>query len=93
MMTSSVKKKAAAVPARAATLAGLPPAWIGVGTLDLLYNEDLEYAERLRQAGVSCSLEVVAGASHAFDLMAPTAGVSRKFFESQCDALRLALAG
>ena len=31
-----------AVPARATDLGALPPAWIGVGTRDLLFNECLE---------------------------------------------------
>ena len=82
-----------AVPARAASLADLPSAWIGVGTMDLLFDENREYAERLRQDGVPCALEVVPGAFHGFDLLAPKAGVSRRFFESQCAALRGALNG
>jgi acetyl esterase/lipase len=77
-----------AVPARAASLENLPPAWIGVGTLDLLFNECIEYAERLEKSSVPCTLEVVPGAFHGFDLIAPKAGVSRRFFESQCAALR-----
>jgi acetyl esterase/lipase len=80
-----------AVPARAASLTDLPPAWIGVGTMDLLFEENVAYAERLRHDGVTCALEIVPGAFHAFDLMAPNAGVSRRFFESQCAALRGAL--
>jgi acetyl esterase/lipase len=43
-----------AAPARHQDLSGLPPAWVGVGTLDLFYNEDIAYAERLRAAGVDC---------------------------------------
>lgn len=77
-----------AVPARRADLAGLPPAWIGVGTLDLFHDEDLAYAERLRAAGVPCDVEVVRGAFHGFDGIVPKADVSQKFFRSQCDALR-----
>lgn len=80
-----------AVPARAASLADLPSAWIGVGTHDLLFDETIEYAERLRHDGVPCTLEIVQGAFHGFDLLAPNAGVSRQFFESQCAALRGAL--
>ena len=38
----------------ATTSAGLPPAWIGVGDLDLFFEEDLEYARRLEAAGVPC---------------------------------------
>ncbi|BBZ24906.1 alpha/beta hydrolase [Mycolicibacter hiberniae] len=77
-----------AVPARRADLSGLAPAWIGVGTLDLFYDEDLAYAGRLRQAGVPCDVETVSGAFHGFDLLMPKAPVSQKFFASQCASLR-----
>jgi hypothetical protein len=33
---------------------GLPPAWIGVGDVDLFLEEDRRYAERLTESGVSC---------------------------------------
>ena len=81
-----------AVPARRADLAGLPPAWIGVGTLDLFHDEDLAYAERLREAGVPCEVMVVDGAFHGFDGIAPKAEVSLAFFRSQCELLRTAFA-
>lgn len=76
------------VPARRADLKGLAPAWIGVGTLDLFHDEDLAYAQRLRQAGVPCAVETVPGAFHGFDLLLPKAGVSQSFFASQCASLR-----
>src|SRR5262249_10178152 len=41
-----------AAAARAAELAGLPPAYIAVGTLDLFLEENIEYARRLMRAGV-----------------------------------------
>ena len=56
-----------AVPARIADLAGLPPAFIGVGTLDLFCDEDIDYAQRLSNAGVPTELIVVPGAFHGFD--------------------------
>jgi acetyl esterase/lipase len=59
-----------AVPARARELAGVPPAWIGVGTLDLPFDENLEYAERLGGHAVPSALEVGPGAFHGFDLFA-----------------------
>ena len=80
-----------AAPARYEDLSGLPPAWIGVGTLDLFYDEDLAYADRLRSAGVPCELDVVHGAFHGFDLVQPKAGVSRSFVSAQAAALSLAL--
>jgi acetyl esterase/lipase len=81
-----------AVPARRDDLSGLPAAWIGVGTNDLFHDEDLAYAERLTAAGVPCHIEVVQGAFHGFDQVAPKAAVSQSFFASQCASLRTALA-
>jgi len=77
-----------AVPARRQDLSGLPPAWIGVGTLDLFHDEDLAYAERLKAAGVPCDVEIVDGAFHGFDGIVPKAEVSQSFFRSQCAMLR-----
>ena len=77
-----------AVPARQADLSGLPRAWIGVGTLDLFHDEDVEYGKRLRRAGVPCEVNVVPGGFHGFYTVAPEAPISREFFATQCDALR-----
>lgn len=79
------------VPARRTDLAGLPPAWIGVGDLDLFLAEDTVYARRLRECGVACELLVVPGAFHGFDAIYTRAEVSRRFLEAQTDALRRAL--
>ncbi len=57
-----------AVAARRENLAGLPPAWVGVGTCDLFLDEDRAYAERLAAAGVPLVYEEVAGGIHAFDM-------------------------
>ncbi len=56
-----------AAAARAEDLAGLPPAFISVGALDLFIEEDLEYARRLIRAGVPTELHVFPGAFHGFD--------------------------
>jgi acetyl esterase/lipase len=80
-----------AAPARVDDLRGLPPAWIGVGTLDLFYEEDVAYAQRLRSDGVDCALDVVQGAFHGFDLIRPKAGVSETFRSAQFAALAAAL--
>lgn len=76
-----------AAAARAESLAGLPPTWIGVGDEDLFHDEDLAYAERLRAADVPVTLEVVPGAFHGFDMIAPKKSVSRAFFDSQVEAV------
>jgi acetyl esterase/lipase len=80
-----------AAPSRYDDLSGLPPAWIGVGTLDLFHDEDLAYAQRLTAADVRCDLDVVHGAFHGFDLIRPKAGVALAFRSSQVAALGAAL--
>lgn len=80
-----------AAPARRVDLTGLPPAWVGVGTLDLFHDEDVLYAQRLRSAGVACQLEVIEGAFHGFDIMTDKE-VTRQFRTSQTAALATALA-
>ena len=82
-----------AAPARREDLSGLPPAWIGVGTNDLFYDEVVDYAQRLRRAGVATTLEVVPGAYHGFDVIHKKAGVSRSYRRAQLDALDAALNG
>jgi acetyl esterase/lipase len=63
-----------AAAARATDLAGLPPTFICVGALDGFSDEDIDYAVRLRHAGVPTELHVYPGAPHGFDaLMATTA--------------------
>ena len=78
-----------AVPARVENLAGLPPAFIGVGSIDLFCDEDVEYARRLNAAGVPAELIVVPGAFHGFDQI--PVPVSRWFNAAKLDALRLGL--
>lgn len=73
--------------ARREDLSGLPPAWIGVGTLDLFHDEDVRYAERLRAAGVECELAIVDGAFHGFDALFVKAPVSQQFWATQADQL------
>jgi acetyl esterase/lipase len=80
----------AAVPSRHTDLSRLPPAWIGVGTLDPLRDEDIDYGRRLKEAGGGCEIDIVPGAFHGFDAVAPCTAVSRAFFDRQCEALRKA---
>ena len=82
----------AAVPARVSSVEGLPPAFIGVGGIDLFVLEDIEYARRLIEAGVPTQLLVVPGAFHGFDGLAAETDVAQKFNAAKLDALRGALA-
>ncbi|WP_370289996.1 alpha/beta hydrolase [Nocardioides sp.] len=81
-----------AVAARRDDLTGLPPAWIGVGTLDLFHDESVEYARRLGVARVPCELHVVPGMYHGADAVAPDAVAMRAFREGWVGALRESLA-
>jgi acetyl esterase/lipase len=67
-----------AAPARHEDLKGLPPAWIGVGTCDLFYDEDLTYGALLQDAGVPREMPIVEGAFHGFDVIRPQLGISRQ---------------
>jgi acetyl esterase/lipase len=78
-----------AVPARVTNLRGLPPAFIGVGSVDLFVSEDIDYAQRLINAGVPTELHVVSGAYHGFDHNL-TASVSKQFNAAKLGALRRA---
>jgi len=80
-----------AAAARATDLTNLPPAYIPVGALDLFVDENIEYAQRLIQAGVPTELHVYPGAFHGFDVFAPSARVSKRFKADRDDALRRAL--
>ncbi|MCU1413091.1 MAG: alpha/beta hydrolase [Microbacteriaceae bacterium] len=80
-----------AAPARRENLSGLPPAWIGVGTLDVFHDEDVEYARRLTEAGVSCELVIVPGAFHGFDVLFRKKPVGKAFWHSKVNALRRGL--
>jgi acetyl esterase/lipase len=80
------------VPARTSDLAGLPPAFIGVGAIDLFVDEDIAYAARLVEAGVATQLHVTPGAYHGFDFIAPQARVASEFTAAWKSALRAAFA-
>lgn len=54
-------------PSLAEDLSNLPPAYIATGSLDLFFDENLDYARRLTAAGVPVELHSYAGAIHAFN--------------------------
>jgi acetyl esterase/lipase len=81
---------AAAVPARTASLRGLPPAFIGVGSIDLFVDEDIAYAERLIDAAVPTELNIVPGAFHGFDAAGAETSIARQFTRAKMNALRRA---
>ena len=62
-----------------------------MGTFDLFHDEDVMYAKRLRESGVTCELRVVDGAYHAFDRFSPKANVVKQFRQSYVNAIKSAL--
>ncbi|MFE9122726.1 alpha/beta hydrolase [Streptomyces sp. NPDC007172] len=66
-----------ASPARATDLSGLPPAFIDVGSAEILRDEALAYADGIWRAGGSAELHVWAGGFHTFDLVVPDAEISQ----------------
>lgn len=53
-------------PLQADDLDGAAPAWIGLAECDPLVDEGIDYADRLRLAGVPVELEVWRGVTHDF---------------------------
>jgi acetyl esterase/lipase len=81
-----------AAPARATDLNGLPPTLITVGALDGFCDEDIDYALRLRHAGVPVELHVYPGAPHGFDGLAVTSELARRAHRDIDDWLTARLA-
>lgn len=66
-----------AVPGRVQDLSKLPPAYIGIGDLDLFTESCLDYARRLMAAGVATELHILPGGFHGFEYFAPDAAISQ----------------
>ncbi len=77
---------------RAESLAGLPPAYICVGTEDLFRDEDIAYANRLIAEGIPTELCILPGVYHAAEGFVPDAPVSQRLTAGFMTALSHALA-
>ncbi len=80
-----------AAPARAEDLSGLPPTYMTVGTLDMMRDENIDYAQRLMQADVPTELHVYPGGFHGFEGMVPNAAISVRATNEQIQALKRGL--
>lgn len=79
-----------AAPIRATSLAGLPPTYMMIGTHDLMRDENIEYANRLMQAGVPTELHVYPGAFHGFEIMLPNSHIGQRAANEYVAALKRA---
>lgn len=75
-------------PAQAKNVQGLPPTFIAVGDLDLFVNEDIDYANRLIQAGVPTELHVIPGVVHAFEMLNPDSPQTAQYRELRRNAIQ-----
>ena len=67
-----------ALPLRVANASGLPPAFITTGDCDVLCDDNLAYAEKLRAAGVPVELRVDPGMIHGYYSMTDFAEPARE---------------
>lgn len=83
----SVAVPATAAPARLVDAAGLPPAYIEVGELDLFREENVSYATKFWRAGIRAELHVFPDLPHGYDLMAPKAQATQEAFANRLRAI------
>lgn len=73
-------------------LAGVAPAWLGLAECDPLVDEGLQYADRLRMAGVAVDLEIYRGVVHEFIKMGRAIPQAQTAHADAARALRMAFA-
>jgi acetyl esterase/lipase len=71
-----------AVAARREDLSGLPPTWIAVSDIDLLFDEGRQYHERLLAGGVPSELYIVPRAPHGFEAFVPKSRLAQSLFQA-----------
>lgn len=79
-----------AAPARAVDLSGVPPAYVSVAEFDPLRDEGINYAERLRKAGIGAELHLFPGTFHG-SIRFRDAAVSRREADEEVEVLSAAL--
>ncbi|WP_166424648.1 alpha/beta hydrolase [Paraglaciecola sp. 20A4] len=87
-VTGSSSIPEGAVPARRENLRGLPPAWIGIGDIDLFYNENVDYAKRLENSGVMVEFDSVPMAPHTFENFADSTRFVDEYFKRHFESVR-----
>ena len=78
-------------PINAVDVDGVAPAWIGLAECDPLVDEGVQYADRLRAAGVPVELEIYRGVIHEFIKMGRAIPEALQAHADAARALRAAL--
>jgi acetyl esterase len=79
-------------PLRAANLSGSPPTLIITARYDVLHDEGIAYAVRLREAGVPTELRSYADANHGFMFWVGAMDTATEAMDSACQWLKQRLA-
>ncbi len=79
-------------PLKSADVDGVAPAWVGLAEVDPLVDEGVQYADKLRAAGVPVDLEIYRGVVHGFITMGRAIAEARQLHQDAANALRQAFA-
>jgi len=74
-------------------LAGLPPVWLGLAEFDVLIDENLDLADRLRKAGVTTECVTYDGVCHNFIQFGRVLGKAGRAIGDAADFFRRHVAG
>jgi acetyl esterase len=77
-------------PLNAPDVDGVAPAWLGLAECDPLVDEGVQYADKLRAAGVPVDLEIYRGVTHEFIKMGRIIPEARQAHADAARALRQA---
>lgn len=66
---------------------GIAPAWVGLAEFDPLFDEGVQYADKLRAAGVPVALEIYRGVTHEFIKMGRALPQARQAHRDAAQAL------
>ena len=74
-------------PLEAASLEGLPEAFIETAEFDALHDDGIAYAKRLKEAGINVTLNETKGTVHAFE-MAANSSITREALDKRLAFLK-----
>jgi acetyl esterase len=75
-------------PLRAEDVTGVAPAWVGLAECDPLVDEGVQYADKLRAAGLPVDLEIYSGMIHGFITLGRAIPEARQLHTAVAAALR-----